>query len=414
MTRILVLGAGMVGVSAALELQSRGHEVVLADRRGPGEETSYGNAGMIQAEATEPYNIPQSPRVLLSYALGRSNDVVFDPTVLPRIAPILWTYFRNSAPGRHLAISGIYSQMVRTATADHAPFIAASGQEALIHKTGYVHAYRNPAGLAAAIGEAGRLARLYGVQSEIMDGVALRASEPALKTTLAGGIAWPEAWACTDPGALTAAYARLFAQRGGEVVRADASGLQPHGAGWRINGVGGPCDAEAVVIALGPWAPAVLARLGYRVRMLLKRGYHGHFASPMRLNRPLMDAESGVVLSPMSRGLRLATGAALVAPDAPARPVQLDRGARAVADMVDLGPRIQEEQWFGHRPCLPDMLPLIGAAPRHKGLWFDFGHGHQGFTLGPTSARLLADAMDGRQNPLLSALSPATRPQSLV
>jgi D-amino-acid dehydrogenase len=128
-----------------------------------------------------------------------------------------------------------------------------------------------------------------------------------------------------------------------------------------------------------------------------KRGYHRHYANatPTPLQRPVLDAERGYVLAPMARGVRLTTGAELGAVDTPQTPVQLQRVEPIARGLVALGDAVDAQPWMGARPCLPDMLPVIGAAPRHPGLWCAFGHGHQGFTLGPVTGRLLAEMMVG-------------------
>ncbi|MFW2589794.1 NAD(P)/FAD-dependent oxidoreductase [Sagittula sp. SSi028] len=407
MAEVAILGAGMIGVSSALELQARGHDVTLVDRRAPGRETSFGNAGIIQAEAAEPYALPRDLRTLLRYALRRDNDVTYHWGALARMAPALWQYFRHSAPASHARISGIYAQMTLGATADHAPWIKASGAEELIRRDGMMLVFRNPRDLDAAVADAARLRARWGVTSHHFDSTGLRAIEPALTDRPAGGLLMDQSWACSDPGGLVERYARLFTKRGGHVVRGDAETLQHRSGGWDIATDDGSLQAEHVVIALGPWSADLAARFGLKIQMVYKRGYHGHFTAPHLPNRPLVDADNGIVASPMAQGLRLATGAALVARNAPLDPRQLTTGARRIADILPIGPRIAEPQWLGTRPCMPDMLPVVGAAPDHTSLWVNFGHGHQGFTLGPTSARLLADAMDGAGGPVLDALSPA-------
>ena len=97
---VIVLGAGMVGVSVALYLQQRSRDVVLADRRGPGEETSYGNSGLIQREGVIPYAFPREFGTILSYAMNRRRDAVYHLSALPRIAPWLFRYWQNAAPER--------------------------------------------------------------------------------------------------------------------------------------------------------------------------------------------------------------------------------------------------------------------------------------------------------------------------
>ena len=97
---VVVLGAGMVGVSVALHLQRRGRDVVLVDRRGAGEETSYGNAGLIQREAVFPYTFPREFGTILSYAMNHRSDAVYHLSALPRLAPWLFRYWQNATPER--------------------------------------------------------------------------------------------------------------------------------------------------------------------------------------------------------------------------------------------------------------------------------------------------------------------------
>jgi D-amino-acid dehydrogenase len=133
--------------------------------------------------------------------------------------------------------------------------------------------------------------------------------------------------------------------------------------------------------------------------MAVKRGYHMHYALQpgAALNVPVLDVEGGYVLAPMVRGIRLTTGAEFARRDAPPTPVQIERTEPLARALLPLGKRLDDKPWMGARPCLPDILPMIGPAPRHKGLWFDFGHQHHGFTLGPVSGRLIADLVTGAE-----------------
>ena len=406
MSEVLVLGAGMVGVSTALALQAHGHQVILADRRAPGLETSHGNAGIIQVEAAEPYAMPRDLATLMRFGLGLSNDLTFSINGVRRMAPALWRYYRASAPARHRAISASYSQLTRRATEDHQPLITASGSENLVSRDGLAILCRDQATLDAAAAEADRLRSDHGVTSRLLDGAVWRAEEPALRLTPAGVIHYSDSWSVSDPGGLTQAYARLFQKRGGEILTADAETLQRGTDGWSIDGPDGTVTAQQVVLCLGPWTGTYLRRFGLRVPMILKRGYHAHYDAPLRPKRPFLDLANGVVLSNMRAGLRMTSGAALVAQDAPAAPRQISRAGAAVDALIELGPRLEEPQWYGTRPCLPGMLPMVGALPGQSGLWANFGHGHQGFTLGPTTGTLLADAMAGQESPLHEALSP--------
>jgi len=132
-----------------------------------------------------------------------------------------------------------------------------------------------------------------------------------------------------------------------------------------------------------------------RLPLFIKRGYHQHYRGGAPLQQPVLDAERGYLLAPMQRGLRLTTGAEFAPLDAAPTPVQPSKAERLARQLLDLGQPLPESPWLGARPCTADMLPVMGPAPRHPGLWFNFGHAHQGFTLGPVAGRLLAEMVAG-------------------
>ncbi|NVO22689.1 NAD(P)/FAD-dependent oxidoreductase [Donghicola mangrovi] len=409
MAEVLVLGAGMIGVSTALALQARGHAVTLVDRRDPGQEASYGNAGYICGDSSEPYPLPRDFRTLAAFGLGLRNDVTYNIGAALRMAPALWQYFLHSRPDRLAVQSRTYAEMSRRAPAAQVPLIEAAGMGNLISRTGYYEIRRDPRQAEADARAAEETRVRFGVRPEILSGADLCAREPAIRAQVAGAIWWPDTWLCADPGALVQGYADLFKARGGAWAKGDASTLRQGGQGWQVDTDSGPVTAEHAVVALGAWSPAVLAQFGYRIPMVYKRGYHAHFDAPKGLSASIMDGDNAVVLTSMTRGLRLATGAALVDMNAPADTRQIDSGVQGVSDIIELGPRVAEPQWFGTRPFMPDMLPVVGAAPRHKGLWCHFGHGHLGFTLGPASADLFVEAFEGARSEILSALDPARK-----
>ena len=392
---ILVLGAGMVGVSTALALRHRGHHVVLVDRAAPGTETSYGNAGFIQREAVQPYAFPRDWKTILRVIARRGNDVHYHPGAMLRLLPVLARYWRESAPDRYAGTIAAYAALVRHCVSEHEQWIAAAGAEDLVSKAGWLEAYRSQRAFDDTVRTATMVAREHALDCAVLDGAALQAAEPVLHGGLAGAIHWRDPWTVSDPGELVQRYAALFERQGGIVRRGDAATLQPDGSGWRVMTDAGPLSAAQAVIALGPWASTLTRPLGYRLPLFIKRGYHRHYASARMPSLPLLDAERGFVLAPMRRGLRLTTGAEFAHHDAPPTPVQLAAAERYASDLVDLGAPVEAQPWMGARPCVADMRPVVGRAPRHRGLWFHFGHAHQGFTLGPATARLLAELIDG-------------------
>jgi len=397
MKSAIVLGAGMVGVATAVHLARRGWSVAVVDRREPGQETSYGNAGFIQSEARRPYPMPTDLKSLVEIATGRSNDVHYRPASLPRhIAPLL-QYWWNSFPARHDRISADYAQIIAKAESEHDDLIRASGAGNLVRRDGYRILYRDQAAFDQDVAEAEALRAAHGISFGVLSAAEFAKAEPGLINPGVGALHWLEPWTISEPGALVAAYAHLFERLGGTIVRGDAETLTQTGKGWSVTSATGRLEAEAVVVALGPWSPNFLRRFGYRIPMLEKRGYHRHYAGGQKLDLPLRDATFGYVMAPMTKGLRLTTGAELSAPDAKPTPVQLMRAEAAARELIDLGKPVEVEPWLGTRPCMPDMLPVVGRAARHDGLWLHFGHGHQGFTLGPTTGRMLAELMSGEQ-----------------
>lgn len=392
---VLVLGAGMVGVCTALQLALRGHRVTLVDRREPGRETSYGNAGIVQCDAVEPYAFPRDLATLLRVACKRGADVNYHLAALPALVRPLWQYWRNSAPARHQGIAPAYAALTQRSPAEHERLMALAGADDLVRRDGYLFVYREASTLAAAVDLARRTDERFGVPHRVLDADQLALAEPALRQRLAGAIHWLEPWSVSDPGELVSRYARLFQQQGGRLLRGDASTLRSRGQQWTVRTDDGEVSAPHAVIALGPWSDSLLRTWGYRYPLFVKRGYHRHFLGAPAPRLALLDADRGLVIAPMQRGVRITTGAEFARLDAPPTPVQMDRAQALAAELLELGAPVEAQPWLGARPCTGDMLPVIGAAPRHPGLWFNFGHSHQGFTMGPLTGRLLAELIEG-------------------
>ena len=393
----IVLGAGIVGVSTALHLARRGKSVVLVDRRGAGEETSYGNAGLIQREGVVPYGFPQQFGQILRYALNNRIDAHYHWRAIPMVSSFLAKYWWNSNLSRHQLIARAYAPVIEHSIDTHNEPIEEAGAEDLIVKQGWTEVFRTSAKRDGELREAGRLNREYGVAFKELSPADIAAQEPSLSTDFVGGLKWEDPWSVRDPHALTMAYLRLFEKLGGRFLNGDAKSLSQTATGWRMVAGDGVVEAKDVVVALGPWSDTVTKPLGYRFLVGVKRGYHMHYGTEgnAKLNGWTMDAERGYFLAPMNQGIRLTTGAEFALRDAPKTPVQLDRAEAVARGIFPLGERLDEEPWMGARPCTPDMMPVIGKAPRHSGLWFAFGHAHHGLTLGPATGRAIAEAITG-------------------
>lgn len=392
---VLVLGAGIVGTSAALHLARRGLRVVLVDRKGPGEGTSFGNAGIIEGNTYFPYPLPPL-NSLARIALRRAPEASYHWSHLPKLFPWLRAYAKASSPDAMLAFAQAMRPLFSNAVAEHETLIDEAGVQDVLRKTGWLKIYRHAASYEAARRDLDVIARAD-IAFEALDQAGALTLEPDVAPIFERAVFWPTAASISNPLRLTLAYAALFAKLGGQLARGDASTLRRADGHWQVTTDEGPVSAASAVIALGPWATDVLAPLGVRLPLMAKRGYHRHYRATGNkgLSRPVLDAEIGYVAAPMEQGIRLTTGAEFAPRDAAPTPVQFRLVEPAAREMFPIGEAVEPAPWLGSRPCFPDSMPVIGRAPGQKDLWLDFGHAHWGLTLGPVSGRLLADMITG-------------------
>jgi D-amino-acid dehydrogenase len=395
-TDAVVLGAGIVGTSIALHLAKRGMSVALVDRRGPGEETSYGNAGVIEGNTLLPHPFPAGLSALFRIATKQATEANYHLSFLPQVAPWILAYRANSRLERRIEFAGHMRPLFARAIPEHEALMAEAGAERYLRKDGWIKLYRSEAAFAATARERD-LAGQYGLPLRVLDVEGTQALEPALAPVFRRAVHWPGAASVSNPLAVTRAYAARFAALGGMVLTGDVRSLYRDGSSWRIDTPQGRLDAGQAVIALGPWAPDLLKPLGIDLPLAVKRGYHRHFRprGNAGLTRPVVDTEIGYCVAPMEQGLRLTTGAEFAARDAPPTPEQLDRLMPAANALFPLGEPVEATPWLGSRPCFADSKPVIGRAPGQPGLWLAYGHAHWGLTLGPVTGRLLAEMMTG-------------------
>ncbi len=412
---VLVLGAGIVGIALALKLQSLGRKVVLLDRGEPGAATSFGNAGLIERSSVLPYAFPRDWRTLLDHALQRKLAARYHWRALPSIARWLLSYWRHSSDALYPAAIAGALPLVEHSWTEHVPLIQAAGAGDLINEHGWIKVFRSAASRAEAIDLAER-SGAYHVRAQLLSAAELRACEPALAAAICstedqrrgrpqagghgsvqGGVHYPDSRHVRDPQALSAAYLALFQRQGGRFVRGDARSLRREGECWAVDADGQRLRSRDAVLTLGPWGDTFAQQLGYRPLMGVKRGYHRHFAPGAHgLRHVIVDVDHGYALAPMARGIRLTTGAEFALRDAPRTPAQLAGLTPIARQLADLGESVDADAWMGSRPCTADMLPIIGPAPRHAGLWFCFGHAHHGLTMAASSGRLLAEMICGQ------------------
>ena len=401
-TDVVVLGAGIVGVSAAYAAQQRGMAVILVDRREPGSETSYGNAGILSSGSISPLNNPALWHALPKYLTNRHPALRWNAAWSMRNVGWLVRFLANATPAHTKPRATALQGLIRASLKLHREWMVKADVGQRIRETGWLKAWRSDA-IAVAKAEQAFLAE-YGIASELLDRQAIFAIEPDIVPLYKVGLLHTQTASVDSPGAVVKAYARMFAGSGGEIRQSDIKAIEPNGEGWRVVLAGSTISTRHVVVALGPWSAELLRPLGYRVPLAFERGYHQEFKpnSARSLQRPIHDADGSFLMTPMERGIRVTSGVELTSRDAPSSFAQLDAVVPVARSVVEFGEAV-DQPWRGARPTLPDSLPMIGPAPRHPGLWLGFGHQHIGFTTGPATGAAIAAMIGGTELPFEAA-----------
>lgn len=406
MATVLVLGAGIIGVAAALELQARGYDVTLLDRKAPGQETSYGNAGVFARSSLVPLNNPALWGRLPQLLTNRTASLRFSvPYVLKNLK---WAmqFLRNARLDEFQKTAKALNDLITLSASENKRLLTEAGAEHRLSDDGWLYLYRD-ADSYAGTAQTRDTFEAFGVETEHLKNGAIQELEPALNAIYSDAIWFKDTSSVNNPGAVVQDYVRLYVSRGGKVEKAEIAALLPSESAWKVQANDGrEFEADQVVVAMGPWSNDLLKPLGADVPMAFERGYHRHFegaaetASNASLARPIYDTGAGFVLAPMEQGLRLSTGVELNDRDAPKNPAQLALAERSAREAIDLGTPVEKEPWVGSRPTLPDSRPVIGEAVGLQGLYLAFGHQHIGFGTGTGTAQILADLMQNKPPPI--------------
>jgi D-amino-acid dehydrogenase len=399
---VVVLGAGIVGVSTAYAARARGMSVILVDRREPGSETSYGNAGIISSSSVTPLNNPSLWKSLPKYLTNRHAALRWNPFWAARNAGWVARFLADTSPSRLKPRADALRGLIGASAKLHREWIVQAGAGHRLRETGSLKAWRSNS-VETASQERALLAE-YGIASQLLDRQAISAIEPDIVPVYKVGLLHSESASVDSPGAVVKAYAQMFAGAGGVIRQSEAKAIAPDGDGWRVSLSSGEISARHVVVALGPWSADLLRPLGYRVPLAVERGYHREFRpNPARtLRRPIYDVDGAFFMTPMERGIRVSSGVELTDRDAPSSFAQIEQVVPLAREVVEFGDPVGDV-WRGARPTLPDSLPMIGPAPRHRGLWLAFGNQHIGFTTGPATGAAIAAMIAGAPPPFDAA-----------
>ncbi|MBA3519706.1 MAG: FAD-binding oxidoreductase [Rhizobiales bacterium] len=398
MTRtVAVIGAGIVGVSAALWLQRDGHCVVLVDRAGPGEGASFGNGGVLASCAIVPVTGPALPRGIPKMLLHRDSPLFVNWRHLPRAAPWLLKYLSVCSEENTRRIAAALLPVIGDSLEQHLALARGTAAERWLHSSDYLYAYQSRAAFEAER-FSWALRRQSGFTWDEIGPDRLREDEPLLDLSFRFGIRLGNHGYISDPGGYVRALAAEAERNGARLLKAEVTSIVvDNGRATGIRAGGETIPADAVILAAGAWSTALARSLNIEVPMESERGYHLEFLEPSEMPRgPIMVSAGKFVVTPMEGRIRIAgllEFGGLEAPPNSKAFAHLQRLAKAAM------PRLkwrETRQWMGHRPSPADSIPLIGEVPGAAGAYVAFGHHHVGLTGGPRTGRIVADLIAGR------------------
>ncbi|UTV27863.1 NAD(P)/FAD-dependent oxidoreductase [Photobacterium atrarenae] len=400
---LAVVGAGVVGLCTALEAQRHGYTVTLIDRNAPGTGASFGNAGYLATELVDPLATPATLAGAPAMWLDPKGPLSLPLRYLHRALPWLARFLRAAAPGRVEHSRAALTALNRAAVPAWQRCLADIGATEQLVPSGYLLVWESPDKLEAARDHARDLAK-QGITTELLQGEALAAKEPELAERLSHALYFPDACRVRDPFQLSQLLQAAFEARGGQILSREIRDITLQANRVQLETLdGGTFDTEQAIICTGAWSKALLQQVGLSVPLEAERGYHLTIeAEHITLNHPIGSAERRFVMSPLDSGLRvvgITEIGGLTLPPLARGFAALRHHSRQLLRRLD-DPALTVSEWMGHRPTLPDSLPVIDRHPTHPHLLFAFGNQHLGLTQAAVSAELVVSLLR-RQAPAI-------------
>lgn len=400
--KIVVIGAGIVGVCTALKIQELGHEVHMLDRAEPGNGCSFGNAGVLTGTVTGTTAYPGILRDLPALLFSSRSPLSLKWGYLFRMIP--WLYAFIQASRRDLFVQNVeaLSALVNAAADSYETLTRESGADSFIRRNGVLQLYLSRQSFSRSENER-RIREQQGEHPFLLSPVETRSLAPAIGNKFSGAMFRPDVPSLTDSLGFVTALFNYFLVRGGHFSRVDVQDLRSlPDSRWLIRGVPTQSsegisddlveiEADVMIICAGAWSGGLLRRIGLSPLLDTERGYHVCLAGEGdTFNFPVLVSDLGFFMSPMTEGLRLAgtveLGGLDLAESSQGCNLMLATAQSLVPDLkID-----KQRRWLGFRPSMPNSVPVIGPIPGKKNAFTTFGHGHLGLTMAAISGEMIA------------------------
>ncbi|KAB0679070.1 FAD-dependent oxidoreductase [Aureimonas leprariae] len=400
--RIVVVGAGIIGVAIAYELQRRGRDVTLLDRAEPGRGASFGNMASIAVTEFMPASRPAIWRQMPKWLIDPEGPVRVRPSYVPRLVPWFLRFLAASRPARLRELEAAGAVLCKRVYEDLEPLLADAGLSDVLGREGCLSLYRDDAEFAADRDHIEILER-FGFEHELLGGNAIRDLEPALSTKIGRAVLFPRNRSVRDPHKLVVGLYERFLQRGGRLETGEVAGFER--AEGRLRAIrltdGRSVAAGNVLLCAGAHTGRLAKLVGEPMPLETERGYHTQIMAPgISMRHSIIWPARAFMVTPTAGGIRVGGTVEMAGldaePDFRRAKITVKRAREALPDLKVQG----TSEWMGHRPALPDTVPVMGPSAKTKGLWYSTGHGHLGLTYAATSARLMADLVTGRTPPV--------------
>lgn len=402
-TPVIVIGAGVIGLSIAIALQMRGVQVEVIEREAPAAGASTGNAGAFAFTDILPLASPGILKKAPKWLLDPLGPLSVPPAYALRIAPWMLRFWRACAPARVAASTAAQTALMDLSRTELDPLLVATGTQSMLRKDGNLQVYEGQAEFDASL--SGWQARAeHGIDFQHMTAAEMAQIQPGLAPRFTHGTFTPGWYSIADPRDYTLALAERFRAGGGRITIAEATALADDGVE-----TGAGKRHGRVVLAAGAFSHRLARTLGVRIPLETERGYNTTLpADAFDLRRQITFGGHGFVVTRLSSGIRVGGAVELggleLPPNFKRSQAMLDKAAAFLPGLRTTGGK----QWMGFRPSLPDSLPALGALPGHPNIICAFGHGHLGLTQSPATARIVADLLTGQRSAIdLAPFTPA-------
>jgi D-amino-acid dehydrogenase len=395
---VIVAGAGIIGAAIAHELSSRGEKVVLVDRQEPGRGASFGNMASIAVNGFDAVSRPSTWKKIPGWLMNPQAPVTADPLYMPKMLPWFLKFIAAGRPSRIRAIEDAGASLATRSLADLRALLARIGAGDMLSEATCLSLYETEKAFEDDRGNR-ELMQRYGLKYEVLSGSAIREREPLLTPAIVKATLLPDNPFVSDPYLLVKRLVAAMQANGGELLTGEAVRIESdnRGVGALILEDGRRLESDRIVVAMGVGTRTLAAGVGEPIPLETERGYHTQIMSPgVDLTYSLIWPERAFMVTPTGGGIRVGGSVEMAGTErAPNW-----RRARILVEHARFAlPSLKVEnhsEWMGHRPALPDTIPIISASAKTKGLFFATGHGHFGVTYAATTALLMADMIEGR------------------